>query len=626
MALSTMAEGEISYRTDWHPDLIWNGAVIEFFDDLKDDGIIRQYLGEEVKESDDYNMLNEFKGEVKDHSVPASLAVKITLKPGEKQIIPFMLTWYFPTRISWEGQPGWPQKPLKNYYATKYEDAWDVASQVAFRYDELKHQTETFVSSFVTQDVPEAIKDAAMSNLANLRSQTVFRLDNGYSYGWEGQGSIYGTALNPKGQRGGWGPGTCTHVWNYESTIPFTFGEVAMSMREVEFLEATDLESGKMAHRIYLPLDVPQTIGAAADGQLGCVSKMYREWQLSGDNEKLSEMYPYVKRALQFVWEDSKWDADHNGVIEGLHHNTMDVNYLGPNPEMGTWYLCALRAGEEMAKVMKDKKFAKECHKLFESGSLWMDENMFNGEYYIQLLPEPRNFQVGEAVLVHQMVGQQMAHISNLGYLLKPVNVKKALESVMKYNYRENWDQHLSTFRCYITGDEAGLMNAYYPEGKREARPFPYFSEAWTGMEYHTAAGMIYEGMETEAKTVVSSSRDRFNGSNRNPFNEGEFGHRYARAMSSWSPFLAYTRFHYQQNIKTMSIRAEEGTYFWSTGYASGTIKVIADEGKFKGIIQVNSGTIALAELNFVGLDHEILFTTKIKGNNNYTQGNRIDI
>lgn len=621
MALTTQAKGEISYRTSWHHDLWWNGSVIEFWDDLKDDGMLKQPKSGKMKKATEYNMLNEFRGEEKDKAVAASLAIKIKLKPNEVRSIPFMLTWYFPKRISWEGQPGWKQEPMTNYYATKYKDAWDVAKKTAKSYNELKSETEEFVNTFAKQDVPQSIKEAAMSNLANMRSQTLFRLNNGYAFGWEGHGSLYGTALNPKGIRGGWGPGTCTHVWNYESTIPFTFGDVAMSMREVEFLKSTDLKTGKMAHRVLLPLETQkQTIGAAADGQLGCIIKMYREWQLSGDTEKLKEMYPYVKRALEFVWQDSKWDADKNGVIEGTHHNTMDVNYIGPNPEMGTWYLCALRAGEEMAKVMKDKKFSKLCRKLFKSGSKWMDANMFNGEYYIQLLPKPKNFQVGEAVLVHQMVGQQMAHICNLGYLLKPENVKKSLKSVMKYNFRTNWDQHLSTFRCYITKDEAGLMNAYYPEGKREARPFPYFSEPWTGLEYHTAAEMIFENMESDGEKVVASVRGRYDGSNRNPFNEGEFGHRYARAMSSWSPMIAFTRFHYQKDKAYMTIRAEEGNYYWSNGYSYGSIDVKKSNGKFKAIVNVKAGDLDLKKLAFIDKSGKIVNTVKVKKAGNVYQ------
>ena len=33
--------------------------------------------------------------------------------------------------------------------------------------------------------------------------------------------------------------------------------------------------------------------------------------------------------------------------MEGSQHNTMDVNYFGPNPQMGFWYMGALKAAEK---------------------------------------------------------------------------------------------------------------------------------------------------------------------------------------------------------------------------------------------------------------------------------------
>ena len=65
--------------------------------------------------------------------------------------------------------------------------------------------------------------------------------------------------------------------------------------------------------------------------------------------------------------------------MEGVQHNTMDVEYYGPNPQMTIWYLGALRAMEEMAIYMKDKEMASKCRKLFLSGSKWTDENCSMG-------------------------------------------------------------------------------------------------------------------------------------------------------------------------------------------------------------------------------------------------------
>ena len=78
------------------------------------------------------------------------------------------------------------------------------------------------------------------------------------------------------------------------------------------------------------------------------------------------------------------WDADKDGVLEGVQHNTYDVEFYGPNPMCGIFYLGALRAGEEMARAAGDAASAAEYRALFERGSKWIDANLFNGEFYMQ--------------------------------------------------------------------------------------------------------------------------------------------------------------------------------------------------------------------------------------------------
>jgi len=70
-------------------------------------------------------------------------------------------------------------------------------------------------------------------------------------------------------------------------------------------------------------------------------------------------------------------DDDRDGVVEGCQHNTMDVEYYGPNPQMGTWYLGALREMEELARHQGEHDFAAECRRLFDSGSAWLDAQHF---------------------------------------------------------------------------------------------------------------------------------------------------------------------------------------------------------------------------------------------------------
>lgn len=461
---------------------------------------------------------------------------------------------------------------------------------------QLEEETLLFVRSFLNSSYPETVKEAALFNLATLRSQTVFRLPSGHLMGWEGIMDRFGSCQ-----------GSCTHVWNYEMATPFLFGGLAQTMRDVEFNYATK-ENGLMNFRADLPLsEAAKGNSAAADGQMGCIMKMYREWQLSGDYAFLRKNWGQVKKVLSYAWTEKGWDGNQDGVMEGSQHNTMDVNYFGPNPQMGFWYMGALRAAEEMAWAMKDKSFAKKCRRLFEQGSRWMDEHLFNGEYYEHHITDPETFefinmegaddkipafQLGKGCLVDQLVGQYMAHICGLGYLGDKKHIHTTMESIMKYNYVSDFSRYFNNMRSYVMGEEAGLLMASWPKGRLEV-PFPYFAEVMTGFEYCAAVGMIYEGMTDEALTCIRSIRDRFDGAKRNPFSEPECGHHYARSMASWASVIALSGFHYSAVDKQMQFTSAPGTYFWSNGYAWGMCRISDGEAT----LEVLRGTLGIERL-----------------------------
>ena len=554
-SLVTDSDQTVSFRT-FSVDNSWSNSILNFWDDFSDDGTISNPVA-----SVRHTVGN-------DQDPMGSLAVKSTLAPGESKVFNFYLVWNFPNRIAW----AWDNYIAGNYYSQEYPDSWDAASRIVPFMDAYEARTLAFVNALLSSSYPDSIKEAALYNLNVLRSQTVFRIADGHLMGWEGVMDRFGSCM-----------GSCTHVWNYETATAFLFPELARTMRDVEFNIALH-DDGAMAFRTELPFDCGQNSSTAADGQLGCIMKLYREWQICGMNDYLAAYWEQCKRALSYAWIEGGWDANEDGIMEGSQHNTMDVNYFGPNSQMTFWYMGALRAAEEMAIAMKDKAFAKKCHAIFEKASAYADGVLFNGEYYEQKITDPETFeflpegsdkippfQLGKACLVDQLVGQYMAHICGLGYLADKDNIRTTLQSIMKYNYHENLYGHFNNMRTYLFEDEAGMLMAAWPKGRLEV-PFPYFNESMTGFEYTAATGMIYEGMVDEGVKCVSSIRARFDGAKRNPFSEPECGHHYARSMASWSTILAYSDFHYSGVDKTMSITGKPGTWFWSIGSAWGTV------------------------------------------------------
>ncbi len=568
IAISTSATDGISYRTSSRHDS-WSNSILDFWDDFSADGELTE------------------KSQSADEDPMASLAVKKQIPAGESRTFTFYITWSFPNRKAWSSEV------VGNYYTQQYPDAWSAAQQIIPILPELEQKTLLFVNALLDSTYPEVIKEAALFNLATLRSQTVFRLPSGHMMGWEGVMDRFGSCA-----------GSCTHVWNYETATPFLFGSLAKTMRDVEFNYATK-ENGLMNFRASLPLNkAADGNSAAADGQMGCIMKFYRDWQLSGDNEFLSKNWEQIKRVLSFAWIERGWDGNQDGVMEGAQHNTMDVDYYGPNPQMGFWYMGALRAATEMAHAMEDKAFAAKCQELYKKGSQWMDQNLFNGEYYEHKITNPSTFefidmeadaeqiptfQLGKGCLVDQLVGQYMAHICNLGYLGNKDNIQTTLRSIMKYNYVEDFSRHFNNMRSYVMGNESGLLMASWPKGRLKI-PFPYFAEVMTGFEYCAAVGMLYEGMETDALKCITSIRSRHDGAKRNPFSEPECGHHYARSMASWSAILAWSDFYYSGVDEQIHFTDREGIYFWSNGYAWGTCRVEKDNAT----LQILHGELSL--------------------------------
>jgi uncharacterized protein (DUF608 family) len=586
------AAGSVSFLSGWKRAQWWDGAL-SFWDDFTDDGAL-------------------------DSNSPAlmpvgSIAVTQTIPAGSEAQVTFLIAWHFPNRTparcGWNAVEGKENSIVGNYYTQRFQDAWEVSRYAARELRELEGRSRRFVEMMQASTMPPAVLDAALSNLSTLVTNTTFRTPDGEFHGFEGCNDHAGCCH-----------GSCTHVWNYEQATAFVFPKFARSLRESEFLRNT-MDSGLMGFRSYLP-DGEKIWGrAAADGQMGCLMKLYREWQMSGDTGWLRRLWPKAKQALEFAWIKNGWDADRDGVMEGVQHNTYDVEFYGPNPLCGIWYLGALRAGEEMARAVGETAAAAEYRRLFENGSKWIDAHLFNGEYYIQQVVPAKaeavaeglkvgmgaadsltpDYQMGDACLTDQLLGQYMAHVVGLGYLLDERHVKKTLQAIFRYNYRANLSEHASVQRTYALNDDAGVLVASYGAGKRPPIPFPYFAEVWTGLEYQFAAHLIYEGMVTEALTVIESARRRHDGERRNPWNEPECGHHYARAMSSWATLVALSGFQYSGVERTLvlkpRVRRAAIRCFWSAPSGWGSFAQELRSQQRRVTVEAVEGKLAVERL-----------------------------
>ena len=558
--------GRVSMIPGW-PRARWWTSALHFWDDFSADG--------------------ELGPDAADPGPVAAVCVQHDLAPGATATYTFLITWHYPNRTpdrcGWDAPDGQGAAVIGNFYCTRFADAWESARYTASNLAGLESRTRMFADAFRESTLPAAVKDGASANLSTLVTQTAFRTSDGEFHGFEGCGGDSGCCM-----------GNCTHVWNYETATQHLFPGIAHSLRRAAFGYSMD-EDGGMRFRQLLPDGFDRFPTAAADGQMGQIMKVYLDWQLSGDRTYLEDLWPRVKRAIAFAWIEGGWDADRDGVLEGAQHNTYDIEFFGPNPLCGIYYLGALRAVEEMAGAMGDETTRAEGRRLFESGRAWIDANLFNGEYYVQQVKgQPREqiapallntmgsdrtdepeYQMGSGCLADQLIGQYQAEVAGLGPLVDPANCRATLESIYRNNYKRELLEHDNLQRTYVLNDEAALVVAEYTRGGRPDVPFPYYAEAWTGLEYATASLMIYAGLVSEGVECITSVRARYDGERRNPWDEPECGSHYARAMSSWSGVLALNGFRYDGPGRRVTalprLPASNFRSFWSTATGWGT-------------------------------------------------------
>ncbi|HEY5256732.1 MAG TPA: GH116 family glycosyl hydrolase, partial [Acidobacteriaceae bacterium] len=264
-----------------------------------------------------------------------------------------------------------------------------------------------------------------------------------------------------------------------------------------------------------------------------------------------------------------------------------------------------------------DSASAAEYRRIFDQGSAWIDAHLFTDEFYIQQIrglpankiaphlrggmgtegTEDPQYQVGKGCLIDQLLGQYLAHVTNLGPLVSPANVQTTLRSIYAYNYKRTLVDHDNVERTFALNNEAAMVICDYGKAPRPRIPFPYFAEVMTGFEHATAALMIYSGMVEEGIECIHNVRARYDGEKRSPWDEAECGHHYARAMASWTSFVALSGFQFDATRAAVTAipRTAHKTFncFWSsaTGWGTFAYRPIAGSGT-RFTIQVLAGTL----------------------------------
>jgi hypothetical protein len=401
------------------------------------------------------------------------------------------------------------------------------------------------------------------------------------------------------------------------------------SLRHTEFCENQG-RNGHQTFRAALPIrPVDHEFYAAADGQLGGIMKVYREWRISGDNDWINKMYPLTKRSMDYCIQT--WDPKGKGVVEEPHHNTYDIEFWGPDGMCTSFYLGALLAMVEMSKFLKLKKDTGAYEKLLTAGKKLIESELYNGNYFIQKItveglnaPNPieasqksmggeysdearkllevegPKYQYGGGCLSDGVLGAWIARVSGLADPFDGQKISSHHLAVHKHNYKRDLSNHANPQRpSFALGKEGGLLLCSWPDGGKLSLPFVYSDEVWTGIEYQVAAHLLLMGKVNEGLDIVRACRDRYDGRVRNPFNEYECGHWYARALSSYGMLQGLTGVRFDAVDRMLYVDSKVGDFTSFLSTETGFGKVHLKDGLVS--VEIAYGDIPVTSVNVSG-------------------------
>ncbi|MGJ8639183.1 MAG: GH116 family glycosyl hydrolase [Opitutaceae bacterium] len=538
-------------------------------------------------------------------TVNGAISAPIELAPGETKSVTYVLTWYFKAgkhgsgkNVALEGEgkslgKAWGGQGQQ--YTNWWSSAMGVAEYLQENLADLSARTRLFHKTLYASTLPVWLLDRMSSQLAVLRSQTFWWASNGYMGMWEGCNAT-----------GGCCAGNCTHVYHYAQAHARLLPEMGRLLREQDF--DRQIPSGLTPYR-------HTNQSGAADGFFGTILNTYREHLCSTDDSWLKSEWPHVKKGMD--WSIDYWNPSRDGFMETTQHNTLDGDFQGCSSWIGSLYLVALEAAARMADIMGDTAKGTEWRTIRESGKKLQNDRLWNGEYYIQEPGKKRSQDYLDGCHIDQILGEWWADQVEIDRCYPKERSRKAMESLLKYNFLTDFQGHSLKPRQYCEVTDGGMKMITWPNDPQPIPGMKYGDEVMTGFEYGAAVSMIQNGMLEEGLMVIKIIFDRYNGRLRtegvsnvrngpwgysgNPFGDDECGKFYGRSLSVWSALLSLQGFHYDGPKGEIAFRPvltpEDHASFYTAAEGYGLYSQKRSDGQLTASLNIAEGDVSLNQV-----------------------------
>jgi len=404
----------------------------------------------------------------------------LSLRPGEKKRIVYVLSWYTP---EWWGfgdgsiaaRVATPEdfagRKIGHWYANLYASSLEIVNSHFDKAEEYLREVESWQDFILSSSLPVWLKEMLINNNYILSATQYWAKDGRYSILESPNCPCVGTL----DQRFYGSPSTMLFVPPLEHRELMLYAEKSDKMYEL---------TGKNRGQIYHDfgnnrLDAMNDYGHNwIDLNPKFVLLCWRNYLYSGNLDNLREIYYKMKEAME---RENELDKDGDGLPEGYGNcNTYEGRFFGANSYDGGLWLAALKVFPEVARLMGESEEAGKYEKLFEKAKASFERKLWNAEkgHFIKCT-EKRSPDPNTQCRDDQLVGQWYAHFLEKGYILDERKVRKALSSMVDILKLEIPD----TDGAFI------IRNEEYHNEAPTSGNWPGYSVA------HFGAEAIYEGM-----------------------------------------------------------------------------------------------------------------------------------
>jgi len=438
-----------------------------------------------------------------------AIAVRFTLKPGEKRVVPMVIAWDFPIVEFGSGRRWY--RHYTNFYGTDGSNAWKIARdgllnsarwsdaidawQAPYVNDESKplwYRGELFNEMYILAD-GGSFWGRQVGSDAKTPNSFAFLECFDYPFYATLDVRFYGSMPLAKF----WPDIDKQVLRQFADTVPQSVTDKSLWQWRSQQTHSLQFRvrktKGAVPHDLGVPQEDPfvqfnsfgwQNTNDWKDLNSKFALMVWRDYVFSGrkDLAFLRSTWPAVQEALQHLQQ-----YDHVG--DGLPQNddypdqTYDVWIVhGESAYCGGLWLAALRAAEEIARTLGDGSAAGKYHALFKKGQATYISKLWNGEYFRY----DTQSQYRDDIQADQLAGQWYANMTGLGDLVPRDMQLKALQKIYDFNVMK------------FANGEMGAVNGMAPDGSI-IKTNEQVQEVWTGTTFAAAALMLSDGMEGEA-------------------------------------------------------------------------------------------------------------------------------